>query len=974
MSEIHELPTNVTAGRDASDALHRSGKRPKLWKAKKPEDKDEAEKGVAPVGSEGRKREIMKRIGVGVGRERRRERTIAAMNTATTSNNNNNNNNKIKEVTIQEEEQKQKKRRRIRRRRSENDLLTAKSPPSAPSEDAPIVGRRAGGLLARARRALSERRLRSVSQDPQRSLSSSNPEATPDEPPPPLSASEVRFRAGRGGGIVTAWGSPLPWPPDAPSSSSRRRGSLDSLGYPTSAAPSTANGLGSASSLDQTMTRSLGSRGSLCDETADDCDNINVVVRCRPLNEKEKHRCDEMSMQFPGEGQAWVNMDGMNGQAINKPKVFTYNVVFEPEATQEDVLAHSGVKRLLDMAIDGFSCTIFCYGQTGSGKTHTLTGPPHLFDNQSNMFSESHGLIVRSFVYLFNQIQSRDDMEFTLNASYLEIYNEKVIDLLNIGTNTKPLQVRWSKKKRGFFVENLFEIECAELDDLLAVLEEGLRNRAVASHNMNEYSSRSHTILTVNITSEQKADDGVYITKNGKINFVDLAGSEMTKKTNSEGKTLEEANNINKSLMVLGTCIASLSDHRRKDGHIPYRDSKLTKLLADSLSGNGVTLMIACVSPAKSNISETLNTLRYASRAKRIRTKPLIIMDPKEKVILSLQQEVSLLREENAHLKMLIDLGENGVPQEGPHELNGHLAAQPNGVDVEEDVANAGGRPAPGLMSRQGSFRIDKDKLETLDNQELVKLVQQYMAQYSNIRRENKELQQVSAALVKDQELVCRENERLLRKLEDVNRDVPHSDPRSQTKGLNDNVCRRSPIIPAQPAVNGEELLNASLSGSSLFRGGGSSGSFISRSLPSSSSSQVWINPLNESRGKDSGSTPSSRGKSEDGNRQRHVPESINKELEKRRIGKSLTDLTGSGGPGRSSGGRRNSWDERNERKPPMKSKSMSPGMGTGRSGGRGKARSKSVPRPKGRRRKDEPQRATASGDTDDRPQGMQTS
>ncbi|KAK8383348.1 hypothetical protein O3P69_011669 [Scylla paramamosain] len=684
--------------------------------------------------------------------------------------------------------------------------------------------------------------------------------------------------------------------------------------------PSSSEGMGSASSLDQTMTRSLGSRGSLCDEGADECDNINVVVRCRPLNEKEKQRCDEMCLRFPGEGQAWVNMDNMNGTG-------------GAETQSEDVLAHSGVKRLLDMAIDGFSCTVFCYGQTGSGKTHTLTGPPHLFDNGTSMFSESHGLIFRSFVYLFNQIQNRDDMEFTLTASYLEIYNEKVIDLLNIGTNTKPLQVRWSKKKRGFFVENLFEIECSELDDLLAVLEEGLRNRAVASHNMNEYSSRSHTILTVNITSEQKADDGVYLTKNGKINFVDLAGSEMTKKTNSEGKTLEEANNINKSLMVLGTCIAALSDHRRKDGHIPYRDSKLTKLLADSLAGNGVTLMIACVSPAKSNISETLNTLRYASRAKRIRTKPLIIMDPKEKVILSLQREVSLLREENAHLKMLIDLGENGVPQEGPQQLNGHLAAEANGVDLAEHVAAVGGRPVPGIMSRQGSFRIDKDKLETLDNQELVKLVQQYMASYSNIRRENKELQQVSAALVKDQELVCRENERLLRKLEDVNRKVANTEPSAQNERLDDNVCRRSPIIPAQPAVNGEDLLNASLSGSIFYRSGGTPGSFISRSLPSSSSSssQVWVNPLNETQGKNAGSAPSSSGTGEGGGRSHHLPESINKELEKRRIGKSLTDLTGTGGPGKSSGGRRNSWDERNERKNPVKSKSISPGMANGR-------------------------------------------
>ncbi|XP_042219845.1 kinesin-like protein KIF12 isoform X8 [Homarus americanus] len=733
--------------------------------------------------------------------------------------------------------------------------------------------------------------------------------------------------------------------------------------------PSSNDGLGSANSLDQTMTRSLGSRGSLCDEAADECDNINVVIRCRPLNDKERQRGDENNLIFPGEGQAWVNMDGMNGQLTQKPKVFTYNVVFEPEALQEDILEHSGVKRLLDMAIDGFSCTIFCYGQTGSGKTHTLTGPPHLFDKGPDMFSESHGLIFRSFVYLFNQLQNRDDQEFTLTASYLEIYNEKVIDLLNIGTNTKPLQVRWSKKKRGFFVENLFEIECAELDDLLAVLEEGLRNRAVASHNMNEYSSRSHTILTVNITSEQKADDGVNLTRNGKINFVDLAGSEMTKKTNSEGKTLEEANNINKSLMVLGTCIAALSDNRKRDGHIPYRDSKLTKLLADSLAGNGVTLMIACVSPAKSNISETINTLRYATRAKRIRTKPIIVMDPKEKVIMSLQREVSLLREENAHLKMLIDLGENGLPQNGQTVVNGQLLPVMNGIDTAELVSDAGGIRVPPPMSRQGSFRIDDEKLENLDNRELIKLVQHYMAEHENVRKENKELQRVTTALVRDQELVCKENERLLRKLEDVS-----------------SVCCRSPIVPAQPAISGEELLNASMTGNFNMMSGGSSRvsntpSFRSRSLPSSSSSQVWINPLNNSRGKDSDSGPSSRGRGagtsrESSQRHHRLPDSINKELEKRRIGKSMTDLTTSGG---SSGGRRNSWDERNEsevqrmRKIPVKSKSMSPGVATGRSGGRGKTRSKSVPRLKGGGRGGIP-RGPAARDTDHRPPGMRSS
>ncbi|KAL7648704.1 UNVERIFIED_CONTAM: hypothetical protein RMT77_000611 [Armadillidium vulgare] len=641
-----------------------------------------------------------------------------------------------------------------------------------------------------------------------------------------------------------------------------------------------------SSSLD--ATRSLGSRGSLCDDGADDCDSVNVVVRCRPLNDKEIKQKNEIIVTFPGEGQIWVNVDGMNGQAVNKPKVFTYNVVFEPEATQEDIIEHSGTKKLIDMAIDGFSCTIFCYGQTGSGKTHTLTGPPQLFAGKSpDLFSEDHGLIFRSFVYLFNQLATFEDREFTIKASFLEIYNEKVIDLLNIGTNAKPLQVRWSKKARGFFVENLFAIECYELDDLLAVLEEGLRNRAVASHNMNDFSSRSHTILTVQVSSEQKSE-GVTLTKNGKLNFVDLAGSEMTKKTNSEGKTLEEANNINKSLMVLGTCIAALSDSRKKDGHIPYRDSKLTKLLADSLAGSGVTLMIACVSPAKYNLSETLNTLRYASRAKRIRTKPIIIMDPKEKAILALQREVNQLQEENHHLRMLLDLGSVSTPPgmstlvAGLHQkddnANSASAARSAALALAATVGNSGSDALRKGMheSRRPSFRVDDEKLKSLDPQELVSLVKRYMVEHDNVRKENKELQLVTAALVHDQEMMAKENERLINKLENIKSGSsrsPLGSARFQQTKISLNTGSAQSQSHPDPPINFQQRTSASRMGDS----------------------QLWVNP---NHGNES---PAFRKRSKE--ERGRVPDSINKEMEKRRIGRSLTDLPGSSGSRGSSGG-----------------------------------------------------------------------
>ncbi|CAG9863505.1 unnamed protein product [Phyllotreta striolata] len=488
-------------------------------------------------------------------------------------------------------------------------------------------------------------------------------------------------------------------------------------------------------------------------------DNINVVVRVRPLSDKEIKNGEESVIQFPGNGQIMV--DGIPGGpgGGQKPKLFSYNVVFEPAATQEDVLQFSGMKRLIEMAVEGFRCTCFCYGQTGSGKTHTLTGPPKLFGLKTAPYSDKHGLVFRSFMYLFQLIQQQPDVHFVLKASFLEIYNEKVIDLLNPGGARKPLAVRWSKKARGFFVENLFSVDCEEFDDLLAVLEEGMRNRSVGRHNMNDYSSRSHTILSVHITSEQPAEDGVFISRSGKINFVDLAGSEMTKKTQSEGKTLEEANNINKSLMVLGYCISSLSDAKRTKGHIPYRDSKLTKLLADSLAGNGVTLMIACISPAKSNIHETLNTLRYAARAKKIRTKPIVVMDPREALILNLKREVTTLQSENHHLRSALNAysGSNLSDNSSERRL---LETPPH---------------------------VNLDELANLEGPELADLVRLYMKENEALRRDNAELFVSRDILQRDHEVVCRENERLLKKLEEVN-----------------SICCSSPLIPARPAYSAD--------------------------------------------------------------------------------------------------------------------------------------------------------------------------
>ncbi|XP_028035979.1 kinesin-like protein KIF12 [Bombyx mandarina] len=524
---------------------------------------------------------------------------------------------------------------------------------------------------------------------------------------------------------------------------------------------------GSGSSRAASLDRST--RGSSSTVNSDE-DNINVVVRVRPVNEAERSRGEPVMLEFPGKGQIICNGTTPNKQ----PKVFSYNVVFEPAATQEDVLEYSGVKRLLEMAVEGFSCTAFCYGQTGSGKTHTLTGRPGLMEKGAGPYCEGHGLVVRSFVYLFRLLRNRPECHFVLKASFLEIYNEKVIDLLNPGTARKPLQVRWSKESRSFYVENQFTVDCEELDDLFAVLEEGMRNRAVGSHAMNANSSRSHTLLCVRVRRDLRTDGDVTCSTHGKINFVDLAGSEMTKRTHSTGKTLEEANNINRSLMVLGYCIAQLSDGKKR-GHIPYRDSKLTKLLADSLAGNGVTLMIACIAPTRSNLNETINTLRYAARAKKIKSKPIVKMDARDALILSLKREVEALQAENAHLK--------------------------TALHVQTDSYSYSHR-------NRTPSDIEPNKLYKLPQAELVDLVQLHMEENTALRTENSELFGVRDQLLRDQEILSRENERLLKKLEDVN-----------------TVCVRSPIIPARTTYSSSETniwTNPATSSANSVASGGS--------------------------------------------------------------------------------------------------------------------------------------------------------
>ncbi|KAJ8266735.1 hypothetical protein GJAV_G00134110 [Gymnothorax javanicus] len=371
--------------------------------------------------------------------------------------------------------------------------------------------------------------------------------------------------------------------------------------------------------------------------------NVSVAVRVRPMNKAEKER---------GEERAIVCLDKHNLQVCQagRDRCFSFDAVLGPNSSQEDLFQTCEVQRLIDMATRGYSCTVFAFGQTGSGKTYTITGP-HSVDGSH--VTHRHGLIHRCLSHLLQTGSSG----LILQASYLEIYKEQVQDLWNPHPH-HHVPIR-GVRTQGFYVENPTLLEIRSMDDFKALLEEGQKKRHTSCHLLNERSSRGHTILTIYIGTHSASLSSTH--KNGgalgsgatrgKLCLVDLAGSERVKLTGCKANHLEEAGTINRSLLSLGKCIAALVEARGRQSHIPYRESKLTKLLSDSLGGAGLTLMIACMSPSASSLPETLNTLYYSSQARRIKPRPSANQGKQERLVDSLKREIRLLHSENLLLR-----------------------------------------------------------------------------------------------------------------------------------------------------------------------------------------------------------------------------------------------------------------------------------------------------------------------------------
>lgn len=386
--------------------------------------------------------------------------------------------------------------------------------------------------------------------------------------------------------------------------------------------------------------------------------SVKVAVRVRPFNERE----------IKGNSKCCVRMQGPTTQLVDpengKDKTFTFDYSFWSHdgfeevdgilkkrggqgkyADQREVYEALG-QQVLDNAWDGYHCCLFAYGQTGSGKSYSMVG-----------YGANKGIVPIACDEIFrriNALEARPDnkTKFQVQFSMLEIYNERVQDLLVTDPKLKPtggLKVR-ETPSGAVYVQNLTKYPVDSYEMIQRKTDEGYSNRSIGATLMNQTSSRAHTIITIEFKQVTIEDDGRKTEKFSVINLVDLAGSEKSGQTGATGERLKEGCAINQSLTTLGTCISVLADKamgKAKKTVVPYRDSSLTRILQNALGGNSKTIMICAVSPSDMNYEESLSTLRYADRAKKIQNKAVINESPQDKLIRELKAE-------NEHLKKLL--------------------------------------------------------------------------------------------------------------------------------------------------------------------------------------------------------------------------------------------------------------------------------------------------------------------------------
>ncbi|XP_016006064.2 kinesin-like protein KIF21B isoform X2 [Rousettus aegyptiacus] len=481
---------------------------------------------------------------------------------------------------------------------------------------------------------------------------------------------------------------------------------------------------------------------------------VKVAVRIRPQLSKEKiEGCHICTSVTPGEPQV----------LLGKDKAFTYDFVFDLDTWQEQVYA-TCVSKLIEGCFEGYNATVLAYGQTGAGKTYTMgTG----FDVA--MAPEEQGIIPRAIAHLFGGIAERKRRaqeqgvagpEFKVSAQFLELYNEEILDLFD-STRDPDARHRRSNIKihedanGGIYTTGVTSRLVSSQEELTQCLRQGALSRTTASTQMNLQSSRSHAVFTIHLCQtrlcaqpgpvddtatglpEGTAPAREYETLTAKFHFVDLAGSERLKRTGATGERAKEGISINCGLLALGNVISALGDQSKKVAHVPYRDSKLTRLLQDSLGGNSQTVMVACVSPSDRDFMETLNTLKYANRARNIKNKVVVNQDKASQQIGTLRAEVARLQMELLEYKAgKRVIGEDG--SEGYSDLfrENAMLQKENGalrlrVKAMQEAIDAINNRVTHLMSQEASLLLAK---AGDGNEAIGALIQSYIREIEELR------------------------------------------------------------------------------------------------------------------------------------------------------------------------------------------------------------------------------------------------
>ncbi|KAG2176238.1 hypothetical protein INT43_005472 [Umbelopsis isabellina] len=433
--------------------------------------------------------------------------------------------------------------------------------------------------------------------------------------------------------------------------------------------------------------------------------NIQVVVRCRGRTQKE------IAEKIPVIVDAVTNSQDITVKMTNK--TYHFDRVFGQEATQQHMYDEV-VSPILQEMLMGYNCTIFAYGQTGTGKTYTMEGN---LDDQEGYISRDAGIIPRTLYNLFDALD-QEDAEYAVRMSSIELYNEELKDLLNPDDDRPKLRIFEDPNGSGVIVQGLEESLINSAEDGIRTVQIASRNRRIAATKCNEKSSRSHCVYTLTVHIKETLADGEELLKVGKLNLVDLAGSENIGRSGAENARAREAGLINQSLLTLGRVINHLVEHSI---HVPYRESKLTRLLRDSLGGRTKTCIIATISTAKIHYEEIMSTLDYASRAKNIRNKPEVNQRMTKKELIKeyiheierLKSDLQATREKNGvfmssdSYRLLLD--ENQSKKDQVEEITKEIEVFKDSVQrLTKEVE----QKAKLLIGKQKELREVNDKLQ----------------------------------------------------------------------------------------------------------------------------------------------------------------------------------------------------------------------------------------------------------------------